>query len=474
MRLWFRVFILTLTLTLVGTQLTAYIMTYRNFRTTLEKEQERLISEHRLYMSGVENRLVYLQLETGDFAPKVEDIDASLGEIAAYDNETDGILIYRGESLIFGRNAEELTAAVLKTGIEPVRGDSKIVFTDVEQKTIAVCCSEIDLDYNAYRFYNSYDVSAIYNNYHQAISNIRKISYLVAIGIAVVLLITVAILMRPLDTLQKEIKQIGMGNYSRRVSVKGSPELVEMAENINEMASLIEENVGSIQAIADSRKQFIDNLAHEMKTPLTSIMGFADIIRIQRSLKDKQRVEYAGIILEEAKRLRSLSGKLLQLATSDKVQLDISEVSIEELFKEIYTSVIPMVVNHEMSLVMSCEPGAVLDLDRELIKSLIYNLIDNAVKASKAGSEIRLDCTIKDGKTAISVIDHGSGMPAEHIKKVTEPFYMVDKSRSRKAGGAGLGLALCVEIAKQHNAKLKISSEEGKGTIVMVVFDEKV
>ena len=109
-------------------------------------------------------------------------------------------------------------------------------------------------------------------------------------------------------------------------------------------------------------------------------------------------------------------------------------------------------------------------IDPELFKSLLYNLIENAAKASRHGQEILLAAGKEDGKLFIDVIDHGIGIAAEDIKRVTQPFYMVDKSRSRKAGGAGLGLPLCVEIAAMHNARLLLQSEPGKGTKARILF----
>lgn len=109
-----------------------------------------------------------------------------------------------------------------------------------------------------------------------------------------------------------------------------------------------------------------------------------------------------------------------------------------------------------------------LYVDKTLFKSLLYNLVDNAMKASKEGQEILLEAHQKKDVIEIKVCDQGIGMSQDQIEKVVEPFYMVDKSRSRQSGGAGLGLALCVEIVKVHGAELLIESELGKGTCVII------
>ena len=122
-----------------------------------------------------------------------------------------------------------------------------------------------------------------------------------------------------------------------------------------------------------------------------------------------------------------------------------------------------------MNLVCESEPGN-LCVDRELFKSLLYNLVDNAVKASAEGSRIQVKGRFEDGQFCIEVLDEGVGIPKEEIEKITQAFYMVDKARSRANGGAGLGLALCKEIVSLHQGKMKFESRPGEGTRVFITM----
>lgn len=246
-------------------------------------------------------------------------------------------------------------------------------------------------------------------------------------------------------------------------------ELDRIAKSLNQAADARVEDMNKLQVIADGRKQFTDNLAHEMKTPLTSILGFADILRIRRSVDDKSRMEYAAIIFEEAKRLRGLSGKLLELATAGNTKLDFKTVDVPDFFDEIRLSILPLLSPRKITLAVYSD-NVQINVDPELFKSLLYNLIENAVKASPDGSEIRLICKANADTIKISVADSGCGMTKDQIRKAAEPFYMVDKSRSRKAGGVGLGLALCREIAEKHRARMLIQSAPGKGTTVTLIM----
>jgi len=231
----------------------------------------------------------------------------------------------------------------------------------------------------------------------------------------------------------------------------------------------VEDNVHRLENIAESRKQFTDSFAHEMKTPLTSILCYGDLLRIKRDVSEAERLEYSAVIVEEAKRLKALSSKLLELATTESANLELEKIDLSGLFSEIESAVRPILSARNITLEVKGE-GSTLLGDKDLIRSLVYNLIDNAQKASSEGGEIILSQARTDDKTLITVTDRGIGMTDEVLKRVCEPFYMADKSRSRKAGGAGLGLSLCAEIVRRHGGAISIDSTPGKGTRVEVSF----
>ena len=152
---------------------------------------------------------------------------------------------------------------------------------------------------------------------------------------------------------------------------------------------------------------------------------------------------------------------------------EMTEIDVPRLVEEIDESVRPIASSRQVTF-SAASVEAKLVCDRELIKSLLYNLIDNAVKASQPGTCVTLNAYFtQDGVMEFSVADQGSGIPKEELDKIFEPFYRVDKARSRKYGGAGLGLALCMEIAHAHAATLEIESEVGRGTVIRLRFDGK-
>jgi len=257
------------------------------------------------------------------------------------------------------------------------------------------------------------------------------------------------------------------------VTVSGHDEVAEVARNFNTMADSIEHNVSELEKLAESRKVFIGNLAHEMKTPLTSILGFADILRVKREVSDPDRIDYANVIVGETKRLQVLSGKLMELLTLGSLHVVLVKTEIHTLFRELTLTLLPIMKSHKMELVVDLPvEDTYIDVDQELIKSLIYNLVDNSIKASVPSSKIYLIVSIEYAGVVLKVVDEGVGIPKDQIPMLTEPFFMLDKARTRKHGGAGLGLALCSEIAQVHGSELLITSELGKGTCVSVTLQE--
>ena len=246
-----------------------------------------------------------------------------------------------------------------------------------------------------------------------------------------------------------------------------APEMRELAQNINVMAQSVENHTEKLKLQAENRRQFVDSLAHEMKTPLTSILGFADMLRISRKIPEEKKAEYADIIFEEAKRLKNLSGKLMELSMTKHVDLDVAMVSAKELVLELKKTLAPLLAQKRARLLTKTE-DMLVPMDRELMKSVFYNLIENACKASKDGQSILFTAERQDDQAVFRVTDKGIGMSEKDVKMAMEPFFMVDKLASRQAGGTGLGLMLCFEIVRQHKGRIHIDSQIGEGTMVTV------
>jgi signal transduction histidine kinase len=274
--------------------------------------------------------------------------------------------------------------------------------------------------------------------------------------------------------LERAAYSLSQGDYTVHLPVRGYDEIAMLSETFNAMTESVESNIAQLQSVAEDRKKFIDNLAHEMKTPLTSIIGYADLLRSARRVDDNQRLEYADAIYQEGQHLKTLSGKLMELILVGRTGVEKQKVDLMDYLLDIAQLLEPMVVQRHLTMTVDCPGRLSLSVDKALIRSLLFNLIDNAAKASKSGDNIELSAhRDRRGRIHLSVTDHGRGMPQEETRKVTQAFYMLDKARTRAEGGAGLGLALCLEIARCHNAQLTIHSHTGVGTQVEIIFPQE-
>ena len=214
------------------------------------------------------------------------------------------------------------------------------------------------------------------------------------------------------------------------------------------------------------RQEFAANVSHELKTPLTSISGYAELIANGMASKKEGR-HFAGQIYENAQRLLSLINDTLQLSELDdpsEEKFSFETLDLYELAAGCMDMMKPVADRHGVSLSLKGSP-LFIQADRGLLEELLYNLCDNAIRYNKEGGHVWITVSGQ-----LIVQDDGIGIPVKHQKNVFQRFYRVDKSRSRKTGGTGLGLAIVKHIAEVHNASISLESDEGIGTVICVSF----
>ena len=270
----------------------------------------------------------------------------------------------------------------------------------------------------------------------------------------------------PIRSLGRVATQLAQGDYSPRAKVLGGDEIGELAESFNHMADAVEKNVQELEDAARRQEDFTASFVHELKTPLTSIIGYADMLR-SGNLPEDMRFKAASYIFSEGKRLENLSLALMSLLVVGHSAADARPVNMRRLCQEAGRICQPAMRAKGLTLSVRAEEGF-LRGDAALLQTLLQNLLDNARKATDSGGQVVLAGRKDKEGYRITVADQGRGIPEGELNKITEPFYMVDKSRSRAEGGAGLGLALCKQIAALHGGELRFESREGKGTTVTV------
>lgn len=311
------------------------------------------------------------------------------------------------------------------------------------------------------------DITEIFTLRDKQYDSYRIVLLCVAFFSSVAILVFSHYITKPLKILSDIAHQIADGRYDMRVPLLkrgNSEEVVRLTENFNIMAQNVEDYINRLKDEARRQEDFVGNFTHELKTPMTSIIGYADMLR-SVALPEEERRMAADYIYREGKRLESLSLHLLNLIVVRNCEIKLTRKRTADFFKDIKKSLHFTMEKYGMRLLVKTAKATVI-LEPMLIKTVILNLSENACKASEVGQHIIIEGMLEGEKYKISVSDRGCGIPEEKIGKITEAFYMVDKSRAREKGSAGLGLALCEEILKLHGTVLSIKSSVGKGTTV--------
>lgn len=238
---------------------------------------------------------------------------------------------------------------------------------------------------------------------------------------------------------------------------------------------IAEENFEKSQR-EELRKQFSANVSHELKTPLTSISGFAEILK-DGGTDEKTTKDFAGTIYKESQRMISLINDIIKLSKLDEksISLQKEKVSLNSISTEVLKILSPVAKSKNVTLNIQGDEG-VINAVQPVIYEMVYNLVDNAIKYNKIGGSVCIN--IKDEekgnakRTIFTISDTGIGIPQNEQERVFERFYRVDKSRSKESGGTGLGLSIVKHAAKYHDAIIKLDSTEGKGSTFTVTFEQ--
>ena len=472
MKLKWKIFILSLAFIMTAVGITATAVLYMTFTSTVNGLRESAASYSSYFISAVENDIAYHRISSDVAVLYERDAEKIIADHCTNYSEygsSEGVFVMSSYGTVVGGGGrlDAIKTELFSDATPTEKNKCATCIYDFGGRTYLASYAVFSAEKTEYTLYALHDVSSTYTEYEGLFRLTGYVSIGFAAVISLILFAFLVFLLHPLSKLKRSIGKIADGEYSARAEEKGSGEVREIARDINVMAEAVEDNAKRLENIADGRKRYVNSLAHEMKTPLTSILCYGDLLRIKRSVEDSERLEYAGVIVDEARRLKNLSSKLLELACADSAELDFEITSVRELISEVKLAVGEALEAKKIELTYDGDDCEIY-CDRELFKSLIYNLIDNAAKASSEGGEVRVKTRAENNAVVISVSDRGIGMTKEVLKKVTEPFFMADKSRSRAAGGAGLGLSLCVEIAKRHNARLSAKSKPGVGTTVFI------
>ena len=272
---------------------------------------------------------------------------------------------------------------------------------------------------------------------------------------------------KPLYAITKGASEFANGNLSYQIPVKSENELGYLASNLNYMADKLNRN-------GEYQRQFISNISHDFRSPLTSIKGYVEAM-IDGTIPVEMQEKYLKIISYEAERLEKLTRGLLTLNELDihKRMLNIQDFDINQTIKSTAASFEGTCTTRQILLELILSGQTLYaHADLEQIQQVLYNLLSNAIKFSPDHSTITIETTEKNGKIFVSVKDHGIGIPKSSLNRIWERFYKIDRSRGKDQKGTGLGLAIVKEIISAHGQHINVISTEGVGTEFIFTLEQ--
>ncbi|HEY5563659.1 MAG TPA: HAMP domain-containing sensor histidine kinase [Clostridiaceae bacterium] len=279
---------------------------------------------------------------------------------------------------------------------------------------------------------------------------------------------------KPLKKLLSGVTRIAEGDYSARVELRSRNEFGDLKDAFNIMAEKIESEKNLKEKSQDNRRKLILDISHDLKNPLSNIMGYSDLLMNNVSISEDEREKFLKIIINNSSRANSLIGDLFELSKmeSSDFQLKLKSADICEYLRELIASLIPQIEEAGFKYNFEIPEGKRLILiDEKQMDRALLNILNNALKYNKPGTEIKILLKKFVNKVVIEIQDNGIGIPKELSEEIFEPFKRVDSARNSQTGGTGLGLAITKTIIEKHSGHITLNTDTGKGCTFIIELE---
>ena len=304
------------------------------------------------------------------------------------------------------------------------------------------------------------------------------LSLLVAVvGSFIVTTRLVSSITKPLQDISKEMLKV-KGDYTElNFEHCQYPEINVIADTTMKMSKNVKDYLNQIEKERMIRQEFFSNASHELKTPITSIQGYAELLESGMIQDEATKADFASRIKKEAVRMTGLINDILMISRLEAKEAEVtfSDVRVSVLLEEIIDSLKPQAAEAQVFVHVDCQP-LMIHANLQQMRELLTNLISNAIKYNRPGGQVWINIRETDGQMVIRVKDNGVGIPSDSLDRIFERFYRVDKGRSRKQGGTGLGLSIVKHIVNFYHGTIHVSSEPDMGsefTVFLPMFPEK-
>lgn len=467
MKFRYKVLFVNIIILAIGIALTGYFMIDKNVSLAMDNQVKNAITENNILQASIEYPLINLESITTDQVTNALSSSASTFTANLSFNNTESYIMFN-DQMIYNNSSQITDTPYNLCEATSIGEKTYITIIENEKMYIYVCSCSFISDNKLY-IISKKDISDIQDLMNTQLKFYTYILLIIIAVDAIVMYLLSIFITIPLEKLTKISSAFGNGDYSIRAIATSNDEIGVLTRTYNKMADSVEEHVDNLKDMINRQNQFIADFTHEIKTPMTSIIGYADALRSKEMSRENQ-IMSASYIFNEGKRLESMSRKLFDLIYTKDRDIERKAINIKDLFESIHESIKPALDAKNIKLILRYE-SHILNGDKELLSSALINILDNARKASKDGSNIYLNGLLnEDGHYQISIRDEGVGIAKEHVDHILDAFYMVDKSRSRQEGGAGLGLSLANTVFIRHNAIISIDSTLGEGTTFTITF----
>ena len=274
-------------------------------------------------------------------------------------------------------------------------------------------------------------------------------------------------LSKPLVEIGEMVKKIKAGNLEQKLPVRTKDEIGRLSELINEMTDRLRADIEQMKKLERVRSEFLGNVSHELRTPIFTLKGFLETL-LEGAIDDKAvNRAFVEKAYHHASRLDSLLTDLIEISRieSGEMKMSFRYFDVVAWLRQLAADFTDSAAKKKQKVILESPDREILALgDKDRLKQALWNIVDNAIKYSPDGATIVVRLTESNRSVSISVTDEGPGIESEHLPRIFERFYRVDKARSREVGGTGLGLAIVKHIVEAHESKIAVTSQVGKGT----------
>lgn len=402
-------------------------------------------------------------------------ISTTLGTQGYFDNTTDELFLenikavtqYRflilnskGEVTFDSYHFEEDRLITSATVVRILKGEEKHL-QEEDENTISIYTPVYDDSYTEVRGVTV--LMGDYSDIKESIARMQSIAYLIISGLAIIIFILTFYfsgnLTKPFSQFLKHLNRVSEGYIDERLEIKGNYEIEEIGDAFNEM-------LGKIAEIDSSRQQFVANVSHELKTPLSSMKVLAESLLSMEDAPIEYYREFMEDINSEIDRETQIINDLLTLVTLDKKEnrLNLTNVSINQLIEQVMRMLKPVAEKKHITLEIKSFRDVIATIDETKMYLVFMNLIENGIKYNDEGGKVTVSINSDHRDMTVKIADTGIGIPQDQVDRVFERFYRVDKMRSRETGGTGLGLNIVHKTVLMHGGSIRCSSTEGEGT----------